>query len=389
MRIFIVGLLAILLWANPEIPQESELVEDLSRLDIPQEQTNHIVYLKNTTPESIINAPIYIGQKIPITYRAIFFQNASMNRSSFKEKIPSNELVLENPNQEWQEVAFDRSDFAEGDTQKIYEITYMFKVKASNLRIPAFEVSALSSDGFYTDSAISEAINLNATDLYQNKNYAGVVADELRLGVYKAKHYDDSNNLIAFELSALNANLEDFRLPSIEKQGIERSNFTTPNASAIFYAIVPRSIQGISFEYFSLRTNRFEQVRIPILLTIENVGAQENLRPKNTYLMYWTLFICGVMVTFFALSFFIRRWRKVFWLLGGITLCYLMYYLFYNQTAVLAENKHIWILPTHNSTLLETTSEPIMVKIIGEHDRYYKIMTPDDIIGWIRKEDVQ
>lgn len=369
--------------------------------------TESIIHLQNITPESILSAPIYIGQKVPITYRAIFFNHASLNQSSFKEKTTNDKIVLENPNEPWQKISED--DASEDDAsestraqnmaitnqsvalsgQKTYEITYIFKITAKSARIPAFEVSALSSDGSYVDSATSEAINLEANDLYQNKNYVGVIADDLALGIYKAKPYDEYNNLLAFEITASGANLEDFKLPNVEKQGIERSNFSATKSSAIFYAILPRSIQNLNFEYFSLSTNRFEQIRIPVISTAQNVATQENLKPKNTYLMYWTLFIVGVIVTLVLLSFFAKRLRKILWVLSAIVFCYLLYYLFYTKTATLAPKTNIWILPTHNSTLLETISKPMDIKIIGEHGQYYKIITPDEKIGWIRKDDAK
>ncbi|OBV30063.1 hypothetical protein BKN38_06490 [Helicobacter sp. CLO-3] len=369
--------------------------------------TESIIHLQNITPESILSAPIYIGQKVPITYRAIFFNHASLNQSSFKEKTTNDKIVLENPNEPWQKISEDgvseegvsestraqnmaiANQFVVLSGQKTYEITYIFKITAKSARIPAFEVSALSSDGSYVDSATSEPINLEANDLYQNKNYVGVIADDLALGIYKAKPYDEHNNLLAFEITASGANLEDFKLPNVEKQGIERSNFGGAKSSAIFYAILPRSIQNLNFEYFSLSTNRFEQIRIPVIPTTQSVATQENLKPKNTYLMYWTLFIVGVIVTLVLLSFFAKRLRKILWVLSAIIFCYLLYYLFYTKTATLAPKTNIWILPTHNSTLLETISKPIDIKIIGEHGQYYKIITPDEKIGWIRKDDAK
>ena len=97
----------------------------------------------------------------------------------------------------------------------------------------------------------------------------------------------------------------------------------------------------------------------------------------------------GVIVTLVLLSFFAKRLRKILWVLSAIVFCYLLYYLFYTKTATLAPKTNIWILPTHNSTLLETISKPMDIKIIGEHGQYYKIITPDEKIGWIRKDDAK
>lgn len=351
----------------------------------PDQSAEQILHLQNTTPESTLASTIYVGQRIPITYRVIFFNNASLNQSSFKEKTTTNAIALENPNQAWQEVELESS--ATQKSQKVYEITYLFKIKAQSTKIPAFEVSAIARDGSFIDVATSDPITLNATDLYQNKNYAGVVGEYMQLGIHKAKQYDEQSNLIAFELIAKRANLEDFKLPNIDKQGIERSSFSLLESKAIFYAVVPKNMQNLLFEYFSTQTNRFEQIRIPIAPVIDGVTTQENLKPKNTYLMYWALFIGGVAISCFVVAFFSKALRKVFFVLGVAVALYLLYHLFYTKTATISAQTQIWILPTQNSTLLETTSGSMEIKIIGEHGQYYKIITPKEAIGWIRKED--
>ncbi|WP_299328205.1 hypothetical protein [uncultured Helicobacter sp.] len=374
-------------------PEDSKLLESFADSNSPspssmQTSTEQILHLQNITPESILQSPIYIGQKIPITYRVLFFNNASLNQSSFKEKTTTNAITLENPNQPWQE-ASTGEPAQNPQNQKSYEITYIFKIKTPNARIPAFEVSAISADGAYIDVATSEALTLSAIDLYQNKNYVGVVGQDLQLGIYKAKPYDEHNNLIAFELIAKQANLEDFKLPNIEKQGIERSSFNLAESRAIFYAILPRSMQNLLLEYFSTQTNRFEQVRIPVVPVVEGVTTQENLKPKNTYLIYRALALAGVAISFFVLAFFAKRLRKVLIAIGVCVLLYLLYQLLYTKTAMIDAQTKIWILPTHNSTLLEETSAAMEVKIIGEHDKYYKISTPAETIGWIRKDDAK
>lgn len=393
--IFAISLLAGALNVASAAPEtlDPRLLESFSDSSAPSasamsSSTEQILHLQNITPESILQSPIYIGQKIPITYRVLFFDNASLNQSSFKEKTTTSTITLENPNQPWQESATGEST-PNAQGQKAYEITYIFKIKAPSARIPAFEVSAISADGAYIDVATTEPLTLSATDLYQNKNYVGVVGQDLQLGIYKAKPYDEHNNLIAFELIAKQANLEDFKLPNVEKQGIERSSFDLAESRAIFYAILPRSVQNLLLEYFSTQTNRFEQIRIPVIPVVEGVTTQENLKPKNTYLIYWALVLAGVAISFFVLAFFSKRLRKVLIALGIGVLLYLLYQLLYTKTAMIDAQTKIWILPTHNSTLLESTSAAMQVKIIGEHDKYYKISTPTETIGWIRKDDAK
>ncbi len=340
--------------------------------------SERILYLKNITPQEILEGTIYVGQIIPITYNAVLVDGASLQYSSFVDKAATNKITLKNPNAQWKQI--DESNF---------QITYHFKILASDAVIPAFEVSASSKDNSYTDLSSISPIELNIINLYQNKRYAGVVANDLQLGMYKTRNYDEHNNLLAFELSATNANLEDFKLPDFSRQGIERSNFNPNQSSAIFYCILPKSVQNVSFEYFSLSSNKFEEIRIPVIPTTDSVSTQESLKPKNTYLLYSALFMGSIIIALVALSFFFKRFQKILWALAIILLIYLLYSLFYTKKVTLEVNKHIWVLPTYNSTILMTTQEPINVRVIGKHNQYYKIITNDDIVGWIKAEDAR
>lgn len=344
-----------------------------------------LLFVKNSANEALLGKTIYVGQKIPITYNAMFFNGASLSQSAFQDKTSTDKITLQNPLATWEKSL--ESAQKGNDT---YDITYVFKIKSSNAIIPAFEVNAISQDGSIIDSFLVESIAINALDLHQNKRYVGVVADSLELGAYKARSYDEEYNLVAFEINAHNANLEDFKLPSVEKQGIERSNFTNAQSSAIFYALIPKNIQSVSFEYFSLNNNRFEEIRFPAIPNAQNAEFQEDLKPKNTYLLYTALSIGVLGLICVGLGFVCKApFRYAILVLAALIFAYLLHYMLYSKSGVVSPNKHIWILPTHNSTLLETTTKPIEVKIIGEYSGYYKIITPEEKVGWVKKDDVE
>lgn len=344
-----------------------------------------LLFVKNSANEALLGKTIYVGQKIPITYNAMFFNGASLSQSAFQDKTSTDKITLQNPLEGWA-----KSLESAQKGEDTYSITYVFKIKSSNAIIPAFEVNAISQDGSIIDSFLVESIAINALDLHQNKRYVGVVADSLQLGAYKARSYDEEYNLVAFEISAKNANLEDFKLPSVEKQGIERSNFTSVESSAIFYALIPKNIQSVSFEYFSLNNNRFEEIRFPAIPNAQNAEFQEDLKPKNTYLLYTALSIGVLGLICVGLGFVCKApFKYAIWALAVIIFAYLLHYMLYSKSGVVSPNKHIWILPTHNSTLLETTTKPIEVKIIGEYSGYYKIITPEEKVGWVKQDDVE
>lgn len=48
----------------------------------------------------------------------------------------------------------------------------------------------------------------------------------------------------------------------------------------------------------------------------------------------------------------------------------------------------VYLLPTKNSSIFFTTTAPIATEMIKKRDGYYKIMLPDDKIGWVKEDDV-
>lgn len=340
-------------------------------------RAEEVIYIKNITPDETLDKTYYTGQVIPITYNVMVFNNAIFKGSSFKTPPKESNIQILNPQEAWQQK--DDNSFI---------ITYNIKILNTKASVPEFVVEAEYDNSL--SSATSQAIKLNILDLKQNKKYTGVIAQNLKVGMYKAKNYDEHNNLIAFELIAKKGNLEDFKLQGFEKQGIERSNFSNDKSSAIFYAIVPKNLQNLSFEYFSTSLNRFELIQIPIVPSIDIVGTQEeDLKPKNTHILYSSFFGGGTILIALALAFFFKRFKKFFILVAIIAAIVLAYKIFYTKTGILESNKQIWILPTHNSTILETTKRPIEIRVIGEHDKFYKIITDEEKVGWIRKEDVR
>ncbi|PAF41624.1 SH3 domain-containing protein [Helicobacter sp. 11S02596-1] len=341
-----------------------------------------IVYVKisdsqNGSNKDSFNKPVYIGQTIPVTYSLLLFSNARFSGTEFVGGINTNQLILRNPNTKWRL-----------SSDGTYQAVYRYKIKALNASIPALKVIAVSSDGDYTDFSIAPAIHLNVIDLYQNQNYVGVVADEFRITGYRAKTYDASHNILVFEVEAKNANLEDMKLPNIDKQGFESTHFGWDNSDGIYYCIVPKSVQEISFEYFSLKDNHFQDVSLPVLPVDDVVSTQDDIKPKNNLLLFSNLVLIGLMVVFLVVYFFFGR-KKIFLVIIGVLLAYWLWNVFSRHQGVMLANKQIRILPTHNSTVLETTKTNIQVEIIGKHGKYYKVVTTDDKIGWVKKNDIQ
>lgn len=332
-----------------------------------------IIYVKNADSKNLFNMSTYVGQTLRVTYDLLLFSNAKFVGTEFVGGIDSTKVVLKNPNTKWR-------FGSDGSYKGIYE----YKIKSIGASIPPLKVMAVSSDGNYDDFSIAPAIELNVIDLYQNKKYAGVLADEFKIITHRTKIYDNVSNILVFEVSAKNSNLEDLKLPGIEKQGFESIHLAR-DSDGIYYCILPKEVQNISFEYFSLSNNSFQDIILPIVPVEDVVSTQDDIKPKNSFLLFSNLILIGLMVVILILYFMFKR-KKIFLVFFLALLIYLFWSVFFSKhQAILIAQQPIRILPTHNSTILEVAHIDMNVEIISKHDQFYKIVTTDGKIGWIRK----
>ncbi|MCE3036436.1 hypothetical protein LW135_01125 [Helicobacter sp. faydin-H20] len=336
-----------------------------------------IIYIKNITPTKELNKTIYIGQTIKVTYNLLLFSNAKLISTDFDTAINTKSIKPLNAESEW-EIQDDENN----EGFQSYQKTYIYKILNKNATIPQIKAIAVSFDKKYQDVAISPKINLDIYNLKNNPKYSGIIADNLKILRTKTKVYDEKSNIMVLELEGQNANLEDFIFPNtkIIKQGIQNIE----DNKAIYFCILPKTISSLSFDFFSLPNNQFQTLTIPILVSYDNVAAQDDIKPKNIFLLYSTLFlIAGILI---LLIVYIFLWRNK-WLLLPIFLLsiYLAWHLFYRNDIILQPNQTIKILPTQNSTTLFVVEKPIEAEIIGSHQNFYKIITKDGRIGWIKK----
>ena len=360
-------LLACLTWLHA--------LETGENLDLPFSPSK-FVYIKNITPKKFLEKTIYIGQKIKITYNLLLLSDARLVGVSFDAPIDPHALKLVNKNDITWELQPDGS----------YQADYIYKVLSKNAAIPQLKATAISQNREYQDVAISPKVALDIYNLKSNPKYSGLVGDNLLITGTKTKKYDESNNILILELKSQNANLEDFNIPNpdIIKQGFQ----SLQNGHGTYYCIFPKTYSHLTFDFFSLPKNQFKTLTIPIVISQDNTAAQDNLKPKNIFLLYSTLFLVALILLCIAAYIFI--WRKKFILIIALILfAYLLWHIFYRNDIILQSNQVVKILPTHNSTTLFVVSTPMEAEIIGRHQKFYKIITPDGKIGWIEKRSTE
>ncbi|WP_139531726.1 SH3 domain-containing protein [Helicobacter pylori] len=339
-----------------------------------------VAYVKIPQLEDLENTPVYIGQIIGVTYDLLLF-DAEFLEAKIKDGLDKTQIELLNKMPKWKKVE-----------KELFRATYYYKIKGIKASIPPLEVSAFSNKDKYIDHSIAPKVALQVTDLSKNPRYANVMAKDLQVVQYKTKDYDDKNNILVMELAFKEANWEDFHIKEALKQGFDNASLNQIKAkegSVFYYCVLPKTLQSLSFDYFSLSNRQFKTLSFSAIPTQDTTGIQSDLIPKNNFLVFSNVALLALCV-FFLVLFFIFGRKLIFLGLGILCLGFVLYHLLFTQkSALLLAHKKIRILPTQNSTILGLSKNEMPIKILGSHDDYYKILTPHEQIGWVKKDEVK
>ncbi len=346
----------------------------------PEEIKAKVVYVKIPQLEDLENNPVYIGQTIGVTYDLLLF-DAEFLEAKIKDELDKTQIELLSKMPKWKKVE-----------KELFRATYYYKIKGIKASIPSLEVSAFSNKDKYIDYSIAPKVTLQVTDLSKNPRYANVMAKDLQVLQYKTKDYDDKNNILVVELAFKEATWEDFHIKEALKQGFDNASLNQIKAkegSVFYYCVLPKTIQNLSFDYFSLSNRQFKTLSFSTIPTQDTTGIQSDLIPKNNFLVFSNVALLALCV-FFLVLFFIFGRKLIFLGLGILCLGFILYNLLFTQkSALLLAHKKIRILPTQNSTILGLSKNEMPIKILGSHDDYYKILTPHEQIGWVKKDEVK
>ncbi|GAA7868543.1 SH3 domain-containing protein [Helicobacter pylori] len=346
----------------------------------PEEIKAKVVYVKIPKLEDLENNPVYIGQMIGVTYDLLLF-DAEFLEAKIKDGLDKTQIELLNKMPKWKKVE-----------KELFRATYYYKIKGVKASIPSLEVSAFSNKDKYIDHSIAPKVALQVTDLSKNPRYANVMAKDLQVVQYKTKDYDDKNNILVMEIAFKEATWEDFHIKEAIKQGFDNASLNQIKAkegSVFYYCVLPKTLQNLSFDYFSLSNKQFKTLSFSTIPTQDTTGIQSDLIPKNNFLVFSNVALLALCV-FFLVLFFIFGRKLIFLGLGILCLGFVLYHLLFTQrSALLLAHKKIRILPTQNSTILGLSKNEMPIKILGSHDDYYKILTPHEQIGWVKKDEVK
>jgi hypothetical protein len=311
---------------------------------------------------------VYVGELFAVKVKAIIandnFEDIS---SSFHD---SQNIEILNPHSKWQWFS-----------DNIFYNTFYMKATNVDTKLPVLKLNIYQNskqiDSGELEPATPDVIKLNGT-----KYFSGVIAKKLEIKKNKITHFDDKSLIVVLEIEAQQANLKDFELKWVDRDGIDSSSENLPFFKIFYYAIIPEFTKEFTFTYFNSDTNKFEKISIPVVVADDKISTQIDLNPAQSSLQIYKdgayLFIALLLI-----GLFIRR-RKITYVILLILLIALLIYDKNPLNSVkIDKNSKIKILPTPKSTVFYVTDRTLYAQKLDSRDNYIKILLPNGKIGWI------
>ncbi len=271
--------------------------------------------------------------------------------------------------------------------QNTFSLTYYLRAYDRYLKIPDLDIS-VTLDGNELDRITQPGQKLHSTRIQPNNQFCQVLAEELTITNHKIDKYDDDLNIFVLEMESRLGNLEDFSLPFVREEGIDWSSVELPVSKVFYYGIIPNNMEHLEFNYFRPSTGEFKKLQVTFDFSKfgQKTSTQIEINPNKKSFPYLAVLMALTFILLFVLLYI---WRKnpVFLVLALLIAASTVYML-RDKSIKVKEGAKVYLLPTKNSSIFFTTQYPIATEMIKEREGYFKIMLPDDKIGWVKEDDV-
>lgn len=270
---------------------------------------------------------------------------------------------------------------------KYYHETFYFIATSEDASLPDFTARLVDKGSTQYAPTTLSGEKLNVISLNPKKDFSNIVANSFEIVEYKTTNYDSTRNIVVFVAVANNCDISSLKLNGVYKQGIESINESQIDSKIIYYAIIDKKIENLSFSYFSLIKNSFISVDIPIIVSDDSVTTQSDIKPKDQSNEIIKMSVAA-FVAFIA--FIMILWKKsYFYLIFIITpLAYIVYIGTPSKDVCIKSGTKIHLLPVHNGTVFETTSKEYNLQKQDFIKGWIKIELEDQKIGWVKNEDI-
>lgn len=269
---------------------------------------------------------------------------------------------------------------------RVYYDTFYFKATGSHVVLPDITPYITSGLSYAADSKTIGGTPIDVTVLNPPKTFCGVLADRFSITHAKTTVYDAHHNILVFMAEANRSDLGDFTIPSALKQNFE-SLHSTPHASKMtYYAVLPKRVESLRFDYFNLRSKQYERISIPIDVDDDLVSTMSDLKPvEHGHNYQKAVIFAGIAVLFFLAAL----WRRslLFLLLALAAGGYAAWLTIPLRKVCIHKGAPIYLLPMRNATVFEITPVQYELEMQGHIKGYTKVRLVNNKIGWVKDED--
>ena len=315
---------------------------------------------------SYLPKKVYENQVFPITILEIGSQFSKNPKFIFDKKIAqkpisSKPLIVKNGNETF--------------------YTFYFKSINSNVTIPALRIENITG----TNSLPKHIIPI--AKLKPRDDFCGVLAADMKIKTSQSSTYDESNNLITLLVDAYEANIENMHLRNVIESGIEQVHRVNAKVDAEFYMVVPSSQKKVKFTYFNTIKQQYIFLETAIDIKDSTVSTQSQLNPKDDSFDKLKKYSFISFALFFLLLFL---WKKDFFYLMLMVVSLVILFIFYmpREKICVGQGSPLYILPTNTSRVCVVTDRQLTTDLLGKRANFNKIEYSNQMIGWIKDENI-
>ena len=270
---------------------------------------------------------------------------------------------------------------------RYYYDTFYFLVTGSSLQTPELTASLRFSDFHETSPTTLPGKKIEVVTLNPPRDFAHLIAESFQITDYKTTRYNRGSNIAVFSAKAVRSDIESLKLDGIEKQGVESVSPSHKEATITYYAVIPKKYEHLIFSYFNLKSERFEEVLIPIIVEDDSVSTQSDLKPTEHKHEKIKIAVAAAVAGISFLLFIFRR-KVIYFIFVIIPAIYIAYAAVPIQYACIKAESPIYLLPMENGTTFEITAKRTSLEVQGEIEGFTKVKLENNKIGWVKNEDL-
>lgn len=270
----------------------------------------------------------------------------------------------------------------------VYKARIYLQANTANARLNGIEAKLYRNTELVGESELA-LTQIKIDNLDFNKNYANLVASELKISNIKCTVYDNESIICGMDAKANNTNFNNFLLKSAKSQSITNVGKDYENARCSIALIFPDNTKQFSFSYFDPVENKFIDFSHNVVVESEEISTQIDLNPItkeiNFYMQIGSLVLAVVCL---AIVLIFKR----FFSLIAVAIIFIAFSFVSDANyskAVLKKEAIVRILPTHNSTIFYKNQAEREVDVLAKQGGYSKIALDDDTSGWVKDEDLK